>query len=58
MRVLLTGAAGFIGGHIRTALAARGHEVVAVDALLPSAHGAAPRTPQGSTSSTYDPPMP
>lgn len=45
-RVLLTGAAGFIGGHVRAALTEAGHDVVAVDALLPSAHGtgAEPRT--------------
>nr|WP_296769891.1 NAD-dependent epimerase/dehydratase family protein [Rhodococcus sp. (in: high G+C Gram-positive bacteria)] len=36
-RVLLTGAAGFIGGHILSAL--QGHDVVAIDALLASAHG-------------------
>ncbi|QDY75648.1 NAD-dependent epimerase/dehydratase family protein [Streptomyces qinzhouensis] len=42
MRVLVTGGAGFIGSHIVTALAARGHEAVVLDALLPSAHGASP----------------
>jgi dTDP-L-rhamnose 4-epimerase len=47
MRVLLTGAAGFIGDHVRSALSARGHEVVAVDLLIPSAHGEAAPTPEG-----------
>ncbi|MFI2212493.1 NAD-dependent epimerase/dehydratase family protein [Streptomyces sp. NPDC020141] len=42
MRVLVTGGAGFIGSHIVAALAARGHETVVLDALLPSAHGASP----------------
>ncbi|OZD17681.1 NAD-dependent dehydratase [Rhodococcus sp. 06-156-3C] len=37
-RVLLTGAAGFIGGHIRSALEPN-HDVVAIDAMLASAHG-------------------
>ena len=41
MRVLLTGAAGFIGGAVSTALEARGHEVVALDALIEQAHGTA-----------------
>lgn len=45
MRVLVTGGAGFIGSHIVTALAARGHEPLVLDALLPSAHSAAPTRP-------------
>ncbi len=47
MRVLLTGAAGFIGAHVQKALLVAGHEVVAVDALLGSAHGEHPETPDG-----------
>lgn len=39
MRVLLTGAAGFIGTRVEATLRAAGHDVVAVDALLPAAHG-------------------
>ncbi len=39
MRVLLTGAAGFIGSRVDAALRAAGHDVVAVDAMLPAAHG-------------------
>ena len=38
MRVLLTGAAGFIGSRVRTALEADGHDVVAIDIMLPAAH--------------------
>ncbi|MEB3371250.1 NAD-dependent epimerase/dehydratase family protein [Saccharopolyspora mangrovi] len=44
MRILLTGAAGFIGSAIADALTDRGHEIVALDALLPQAHGAPPPT--------------
>ncbi|MFI7604268.1 NAD-dependent epimerase/dehydratase family protein [Micromonospora sp. NPDC049366] len=39
MRVLLTGAAGFIGSQIADLLVTEGHEVVALDLLLPQAHG-------------------
>ncbi len=39
MRVLLTGAAGFIGARVGAALRDAGHDVVAVDAMLPAAHG-------------------
>ena len=43
MRVLLTGAAGFIGGAIDPVLREAGHEVVRVDALLPQAHQTRPQ---------------
>lgn len=42
MRVLVTGAAGFIGSQIADLLAAEGHQPVCLDALLPQAHGGAP----------------
>ncbi|OBF24287.1 NAD-dependent dehydratase [Mycobacterium kubicae] len=47
MRVLLTGAAGFIGSRVDTALRAAGHEVVGVDVLLPAAHGPDAVLPDG-----------
>ena len=47
MRVLLTGAAGFIGSRVWAALLADGHEVVAVDALLDAAHGSGSQLPEG-----------
>ena len=43
MRVLLTGAAGFIGAATASELFRQRHEVVAVDLLLPEAHGEATR---------------
>lgn len=46
-RVLLTGAAGFIGSHIMSALIAGGHEVVAVDGMVPAAHGDGAVAPDG-----------
>ncbi len=46
MRVLLTGAAGFIGSAVAAALAESGDEVVPVDLMLPAAHGAT-ETPEG-----------
>ncbi len=49
MKVLLTGAAGFVGGAVARQLTARGDEVVGVDALIPQAHrmdrAAEPTTP-------------
>lgn len=42
MKILLTGAAGFIGGHIAIQARARGHEVISLDAFLPQAHGSGP----------------
>ncbi|HWG23246.1 NAD-dependent epimerase/dehydratase family protein [Actinospica sp.] len=38
MRVLVTGAAGFIGSHAVEAFTAAGHEVVGLDVLLPTVH--------------------
>jgi dTDP-L-rhamnose 4-epimerase len=46
VRVLLTGAAGFIGSRVGAALRAAGHEVVAVDAMLPAAHGSDAEPPR------------
>jgi len=45
MRVLLTGAAGFVGTAVAEALAAAGDEVVPVDVMLPQAHGTATPPP-------------
>ncbi|MDQ3752945.1 MAG: NAD-dependent epimerase/dehydratase family protein [Actinomycetota bacterium] len=42
MKVLVTGAAGFIGSHIVDALVHHGCDVVGVDCLLPAAHTTAP----------------
>jgi dTDP-L-rhamnose 4-epimerase len=47
VRVLVTGAAGFIGTRVCAALTAAGHEVVAVDAMLTGAHGATSVPPEG-----------
>ncbi|KUH97307.1 NAD-dependent epimerase/dehydratase family protein [Mycobacterium sp. IS-3022] len=45
MRVLLTGAAGFIGARVDAALREAGHDVIAVDAMLPAAHGPGAEAP-------------
>src|SRR5215470_10630978 len=42
MRVLVTGAAGFIGSHVREALIAAGHEARGLDSLPPAVHGGWP----------------
>ena len=47
MRVLLTGAAGFIGTQVASALRNRGHEVVGLDLLLDAAHGDGAELPDG-----------
>jgi len=47
VRVLLTGAAGFIGSRILSALRNRGDDVIAVDMLLPAAHPADAELPDG-----------
>lgn len=47
VKVLVTGAAGFIGSRVCAALAGAGHQVVAVDAMLAAAHGASSAPPDG-----------
>jgi dTDP-L-rhamnose 4-epimerase len=43
MRVLVTGAAGFIGSHVTEAMRAAGHEVRGFDSLNPAVHNGKPR---------------
>ena len=42
MRILITGAAGFIGSHIADAALARGHEVRGLDSMAPAVHDGVP----------------
>jgi dTDP-L-rhamnose 4-epimerase len=42
MRVLVTGAAGFIGSHVTEAMRAAGHDVRGLDSLSPAVHGGRP----------------
>lgn len=47
MKVLVTGAAGFIGSRVCAALTGAGHEVVGIDAMLTAAHRDATTPPDG-----------
>lgn len=47
VRVLLTGAAGFIGSHVRRELVDAGHEVTSLDLMLSAAHGPSAVAPEG-----------
>ena len=42
MRVLVTGAAGFIGSHVMEAMAAAGYQVRGLDSLSPAVHDGKP----------------
>jgi dTDP-L-rhamnose 4-epimerase len=47
MRVLVTGAAGFIGSHIAETMRAAGHEVRGLDSLTPAVHNGRPEHVSG-----------
>ncbi|HEY6786078.1 MAG TPA: NAD-dependent epimerase/dehydratase family protein [Trebonia sp.] len=49
MRVLVTGAAGFIGSHVLEALQAQGHEVRGLDSLSSAVHAGIPAYVPGET---------
>ncbi len=44
MKILVTGAAGFIGSHLAEALVQHGHDVIALDALLPELYPQSQKT--------------
>ena len=45
MKILVTGAAGFIGSHVWSKLDAKGHELVGIDSLASQVHGSRDLTP-------------
>ena len=47
MKVLVTGHLGYIGAELVPMLVNAGHDVVAVDAMLPAAHGEGAERPDG-----------
>ncbi|MFD6160158.1 NAD-dependent epimerase/dehydratase family protein [Nocardia sp. NPDC060256] len=47
MRVLVTGAAGFLGTHVCKVVSSAGHEVIAVDLMLDAVHGPDAQPPAG-----------
>jgi len=47
MRVLLTGAAGFVGKHVHAELLQRGYEVHGIDCYIPQVHGDGPVEVEG-----------
>jgi len=47
VRVLVTGAAGFIGARVARALRSEGHHVVGIDVMLPAAHRSGSQPPPG-----------
>ena len=47
MRILVTGAAGFVGSHVVDQLVTAGHDVVQLDIMLPAAHCDAIAGPTG-----------
>ena len=47
MRVLVTGAAGFIGSHIAELMQAAGHNVRGLDSLSPAVHNGRPEQVSG-----------
>lgn len=57
MKVLVTGAAGFIGSHLTEALLIQGHTVLAIDALLPNLYPASRKIRNWESLGTLDFPV-